>query len=660
MDPASWDKAKDIIFEALGLPAEDRDAFVRRHCDDPALCDEIIALLASAPAGDDFLASRTLKAFGEADQIPAEPDDLEIGTKVGPYVIVQHIGVGGMGRVFLGTDPRLQRRVALKCLIDSRDAGADLRSRIMREARAAARISNQHVAVVHDVIEHESRAFIVMEYVEGETLSARIKRDRLPIAESIAVGRQLTSALAAAHAEGIVHRDLKPSNIQLTQTGLVKILDFGIASATRLLSSAGSGALTTRLSAQSATQMRGANPGTPPYMSPEQLLGGQVDERSDLYSLGVVMFQMCTGRLPYPEKEVFQISEAQARGAPRADAADPTIPKSMADAIARAMATDVEQRFQTALEVDAALEGIERSLKEVRVDRREQIRRWLGRAAIAAPAAILALWMIGFITSMQFNFVFGRDGRFARFGHEPWASYIGWGVLAVIPIAFITTLTAVALIAARFVVALLELIGPVGRLGRRVRSGTQRIAVSAGLDTSPVLAQALTGLGVATVAALSWYHADLIHAWSSFFNSSPIEMMLPMTDSAPARIEYHIHLSVATLLFAIGFYKVIELRRRENARDGKGPLAMLAVVIGIMFLMNEAPYRTFHRRDFERVDLNGMRCYITGETADEFLVLCPGTEPPRNRTIRRDDPQLRKLDIIENVFKGIDTGSAAR
>jgi hypothetical protein len=660
MDPASWDKAKDIIFEAVGLPAEDREAFVRSRCDDAALCAEIMALLTSGAAGDDFLASRTVKEpFAFSDRT-ADADDLEIGTKVGPYVILEHLGVGGMGRVFLGTDPRLQRRVALKCLLDSRAAGDDLRARIIREARAAARISNQHVAVVHDVIEHESRAFIVMEYVEGETLSARIKRERLSVEQTIALGRQLTSALAAAHAEGIVHRDLKPSNIQLTHAGLVKILDFGIASATRLLSSAGSGTSTTRVAAQSVTLMRGGNPGTPPYMSPEQLLGGRVDERSDLYSLGVVLFQMCTGQLPYPEKEAFQIAEAQARGVPRADAINRDIPKPFADLIARAMAMKVEERFQTALDVDGALETIERSLKIGRVDRREQIGGWLGRLAVAAPAAILGLWLIGFITSVQFNFVFGRDGQFARFGHEPWASYIVWGLLAVLPVAFVTMLAAVALIAARFTVRLLELIGPVGRFSSRVRSQLRSLAVRSGLDKSQSLAQALTGLGVATLAGLSWYHGDLIHAWSSFFNSSPIENLMPMTDSAPARWRYHIQLSVATLIFAIGFYKVVELRRRENARDGKGAVAMLGVVVGLMFLMNEAPYRTLHRRDFERVDLNGVRCYITGEAGDEFLVLCPGAAPPRNRTIRRGDPQLRRLDIIENVFKGINSGSAAR
>jgi hypothetical protein len=137
-------------------------------------------------------------------------------------------------------------------------------------------------------------------------------------------------------------------------------------------------------------------------------------------------------------------------------------------------------------------------------------------------------------------------------------------------------------------------------------------------------------------------------------------MLMPMTDSAPARNEYHIELSVATCAFAFGLYKVIQLRQREQSGTGRVAVAMLAVVITIMVLMNEAPYRTFQHRDFERVDLAGARCYIIGESGDEFLILCPGKEPPRNRTIRRDDPQLRRLGIIENVFKGVTPGGSGR
>ena len=556
-----------------------------------------------------------------------------------------------MGRVFLGTDPRLQRRVALKCLLDSRATGADVRSRILHEARAAARITNQHVAAIHDVIEHEARAFIVMEYVEGESLAVRLKRGRLTVEEVVRFGRQLVSALAAAHAKGIVHRDLKPANIHVTPGGLLKVLDFGIASATRTMPSVASGVSTTR--AIQAPMVHHANPGTPPYMSPEQLLGRPVDERSDIFSLCVVLFEMSTGRRPFPEKEVLRIAQAQARGVPRADATDRTIPRSLADVISRAMTVDVEDRYQTVAEVEAALEEIEQTSKKVLVSWREQARRWLVRLAIAAPAAVVALGLIGLITSMQFNFVFGRDGEFARFGVEPWPAYIGWGLLGVIPVALIMTVSAAGFMGAKFLLGLLALIGPVGRLVRRARDRRHEVAVATGLDRSAVLAQALTGLGIATLVGMSWYYADLIRAFSSFFNSSPIEQLMPMTDSAPARTQYHIALSLATLAFAFGLYKVMKLRTREKADGGRIAVAMLAAVIVVMVVMNEAPYRTFHHRDLERVDLAGARCYISGESGDEVLVLCPGREPPRNSVVHKDDKRLERLKNKENVFKGV-------
>jgi hypothetical protein len=587
------------------------------------------------------------------DGIAADGVTLDPGSKVGPYLILDRIGTGGMGRVFLGTDPRLQRRVALKCLLDSRATGADVRSRILHEARAAARITNQHVAAVHDVVEHDSRAFIVMEYVEGESLAARLKRGRLPTEQVVAYGRQLVSALAAAHTKGIVHRDLKPGNIQVTPAGLLKVLDFGIASATRPMPSAGSGVSTTGGVIQSVPVVHHAHPGTPPYMSPEQLLGRAVDERSDIYSLGVVLFEMCTGRRPYLEKETLKIAQAQARGVPRADAGDRTIPRALADVILRAMTIDVDDRYQSIGEIGTALDEIEQAMKKASVSHREVARRWLVRLTIAVPVAVLALGAIGFITSIQFNFVFGRDGQNARFGAEPWSAYIVWGLLGVAPVLLIMTVSAAGIVGAKFLLGLLEFIRPIGRLARRGRDRWQKVAAATGLNQSAVLAQALTGLGIATLIGLFWYHADLIHAFSSFFNSSPIEQLMPMTDSAPARWRYHIALSLATLVFSFGLYRVMSLRAREKAREGRVAVAMLVAVIVVMVLMNEAPYRTFHHRDLERIDFAGAHCYINGESGNELLVLCPGREPPRNRTVRRDDPQLHRLGIKENVFKGV-------
>jgi hypothetical protein len=621
-------------------------------------------MLAGVRTRDEFL-SRHLHA-GHAG-LGVEADPLELGTRVGPYIVVDRLGVGGMGQVFLGTDPRLERRVALKCLLDSHATGAGLRSSILHEARAAARISSQYVAAVFDVIEHDTRAFIVMEYVDGESLAARLKRGRLTVEQTLAFGHQLVFALAAAHAEDIVHRDLKPGNIQVTRTSSVKVLDFGIAHATRRLSAT---ATTMGVPVDVAQAVQFAQPGTPPYMSLEQLFGRHVDGRSDIYSLGVVLFEMCTGRRPYDGVVAAEIAAAQIKGVPRADVISPDIPRSLADLIARAMATDASKRYQTVDEVGLALDEVERILgRQRRPSPRELIRQWLPRIAVGAPVGIAGLWLLGFLTSMQFNFVFGRYGEFAPYGAESWSDYIRWGLGFAVPIVMVTLMASLVIVGATRALRLLEVIGPIGRLSHRMRALAQKVGAALGLNQANTLAQTLLALGFVTLVLFFWAHAGLIRAWSSFFNSSPIEYLMPMTDSAPERNQFHNELTVATLAFSFGLYKMLAMRKRESLHEVRGAVVMLGLLITAMVLLNALPWRTLNRRDFPRLDSAGAHCYITGTSGDEFLVLCPGSEPPRNRIVRKneiaenvqadDDTRWHrpgKTPVVENVFKGVPFG----
>jgi serine/threonine protein kinase len=289
----------------------------------------------------------------DADLGPSEFErlgDLTPGTTVGPYVILDRLGRGGMGQVFLANDARLRRKVALKCLLSQRNARQDVRSQVLREARASARISHPNVATVHDVIEHGPRVFIVMEYVEGESLSARLRRGRLPIGTIITIGRQLASALAAAHARGIVHRDLKPANIQVALDGSVKVVDFGVAAAVAIPAT-----VTAATEGYTDTAVRGLQAGTPGYMSPEQLVGRDAEPRSDIFSLGIVLFELATGQRLFADSDSLRIIAALAKPLPRADAIDPAVPRELSDIIARALETDPGRRIQSAAEFESAL-----------------------------------------------------------------------------------------------------------------------------------------------------------------------------------------------------------------------------------------------------------------------------------------------------------------
>ncbi|MGE3190316.1 MAG: protein kinase, partial [Vicinamibacterales bacterium] len=216
-----------------------------------------------------------------------------VGSTILQYRILEPLGHGGMGEVYLAEDTRLGRRAALKFLPGSAVGDPDARARLAREARAAAVLRSPHIAVTYDLIEQPDALFIAMEYVEGELLSARIARGPLPVPEAIDVAMQVADALDEAHGHGIIHRDVKSANLMLTPRQLVKVLDFGLAKL------APAGAADVRHTMSGAT-MAGSVIGTVNYMAPEQLLGGQVDHRADLFALGVVLYEMLAGRLPFP------------------------------------------------------------------------------------------------------------------------------------------------------------------------------------------------------------------------------------------------------------------------------------------------------------------------------------------------------------------------
>ncbi len=269
---------------------------------------------------------------------------LVVGSTVQHYRIEQRLGGGGMGEVYVAEDVRLGRRVALKFLPPSLKADPESRARLLNEARAASALRSPNIAVTYDIGEDRGADFIVMEYVEGDLLSARLANGPVPVREAIEVGMQVADALDEAHARGIVHRDIKSANLIRTERGLVKVLDFGLAKFIGPNPFVDATAIT-----PSPMTMAGMVVGTISYMAPEQALGHPVDHRADLFSLGVVLFEMLAGRLPFAGASFTEVIDRILHEIqPAPSRLNPQVPASLDAIVGRALEKTPAMRYQTA------------------------------------------------------------------------------------------------------------------------------------------------------------------------------------------------------------------------------------------------------------------------------------------------------------------------
>ena len=276
----------------------------------------------------------------------AATEDALVGAELGRYRIVRMLAEGGMGRVYLGVQPAIGSRVAIKVLGDT--ASSELLERFFAEARAVNLIRHENIVSVIDMAKlDDGRPYIMMEYIDGHTLAALVRNQLAPLGGIVQVMIEVLSALAAAHAIGIVHRDLKPDNVLVTGEGHAKVLDFGIA---KLLPG-----ISQQLSPRTRT---GALLGTPAYMAPEQISGsGQIDVRTDIYAAGIVLYEAVTGRVPFAGETLFDLMRMHLEATPQPPRAlRPDLPPSLEDVILQALAKDPEGRFQTAAAMAQALQ----------------------------------------------------------------------------------------------------------------------------------------------------------------------------------------------------------------------------------------------------------------------------------------------------------------
>ena len=417
MNQERQERIKQLYGEALERDAADRAAFLAEACgEDSALRRELESLLGFETEAVNFI--ETPAVHLAAEMLAEDEAQSKTGRMIGAYRVVSKLGAGGMGEVWLAEDSRLKRKIALKLLPAHFTADAERVRRFEREARAASALNHPNILTIHEIGEVDGVHFIATEFVEGQTLRQRLQAAPLKVSEALDIAAQIASALAAAHAAGIVHRDIKPENVMLRPDGYVKVLDFGLARITQREATNDSHAPT-----QSVQTDPGLIMGTVGYMSPEQVRGEELDGRTDIFSLGVVLYEMLAGNRPFKGATTADAIAALLEREPAPLSANlPEVPAELQQIVSRALAKDRSRRYQQcgdlfnelkSLREELSFEERLRSKGRQRVsgsrsfrksfDLRSAIRQMPRRHVALAVAAIVLIGIAGWFAWRNIN-----------------------------------------------------------------------------------------------------------------------------------------------------------------------------------------------------------------------------------------------------------------
>ncbi len=411
MDSQRWKQVDEVLQSALDRAPEERDAFLRQACaGDQALEREVRSLLALEDRAGGFLERPAIDIAARALARQQESSDFPLGRTISHYRIVEKLGGGGMGVVYKAEDPRLHRFVALKFLSDSLARDPEALNRFQREARAASALNHSNICTIYDIGEQDGRAFIVMEFLDGTTLKQLIVSSAggrpLDIEVLLPVAIEIADGLDAAHGAGIIHRDIKPANIFVTTRDRAKILDFGLAKTSAVPGGRAAPAGAPTVTIEPELTSEGSTPGTVAYMSPEQVRAKPLDARTDLFSFGVVLYEMATGELPFRGESSGVIFDSILNSAPTSPVRlNPGLPMELERIINKCLEKDRTLRYQHASEIRTDLQRLRRDTDSGRVAAAPgglKRKKWLVPAAGAI--AVLAVVAAGY-------FYFNRKPR---------------------------------------------------------------------------------------------------------------------------------------------------------------------------------------------------------------------------------------------------------
>lgn len=662
MLPEEWPRARSVLTEALKVPTGERTRFIEdAFPNNPRMWDELLGILDGydkATHSEELEWSEdpelnkllpTIAPSSAPGSTPASGNTtttvLTIGEQYGSYRVLRELTPGGMGQVFLAEDVRMPRRVVLKCLSGKWIASEAAQQRFRREANSACVLNHGNVATLYDVVEDRGQFLLVFEYVEGRTLRRVLGEGPVPLGLSLRLAIQLTDAIKYAHDQGIFHCDIKPENIQVTHDNRIKVLDFGLARARydtgRTVSEADRGKLL----------------GTAGYMAPERLARGTLNASGDIYCIGVVLFELLTGRHPYPERGASQVLSVLGTDAPRPSSLVGGISAELDMISERALARDPTLRYQSARELSRDLNRvvalIDRGVEEPQPPRPLPRPVWL--SAAGALACVFGLFTFaGSVTSTAFNVALGRTGEFG----ESVLLWPVWGIRSLIA-PFVLIAAYVILIALPFIVAGLVLkIGAIRRScapllerGRSMRASFIRLPAS-------TIAQAMLVVQVLVLIGFWWRFNRLLESLFSFTSQSAtmsqLARMGPWIAGQPDDRAFRQNLSLVFAVFLIG--SVLLVRRAARHRDEGSMPSLVAVVAVTVFTLGllSLPFRILRQNISERVSYNGERCYIVGQRGDDGLLFCPLQPPPWRRIVRLDDPSLKREQTHGNIFEELE------